>query len=108
MPYLYLIGAFFLNAGANIILKIAAKQGGGIWNSLFLSGLGLFAANAVLYFLALRALPISLAYPIMVSMSLLIIETYAYLVLGEKVTWLQVIGFILITLGITLAVYARQ
>ncbi len=114
MTYLYLACAFTLNALANILLKVGARSGldissyhpiyfvGANWQ-LLLGGL-LFALNAFFYFLALRTLPISVAYPVMVVMSFVLINAYALTVLGESITPLQVVGYMAIVLGLFLVV----
>ena|SRR3990167_4456877 len=114
MAYVLLASAFVLNAAANILLKIGSREGldlssyspialiFGNWQ--FVLGLALFAANVVFYFLALRALPLSVAYPIMVVMSFIIINAYAYAALGEAITLLQVVGYALVVIGLILIV----
>jgi len=118
MPYLYLTIAFVLNAAANIILKISSRHGFLLQglkgleviakNSLFIGGILLFGINAIFYYLALRSVPLSTAYPVMVVMSFLIINSYAYLGLGEKINLLQIIGYVLIVIGLVFVVYFTE
>ena len=112
MSYIFLVIAFVLNATANILLKTGALKGvtyhglsfGQIMsqNAIAIVGLFFFALNAVFYFMALRSVPISVAYPVMVVMSLLLINAYAIFTLKEQVTTLQLIGYALIIAGIVL------
>ncbi|TSC64365.1 MAG: hypothetical protein G01um101491_306 [Parcubacteria group bacterium Gr01-1014_91] len=113
MAYLYLVLAFSLNSVANILLKLGAIRGlslsGGPlaiieanWQSLL--GLSIFALNIIFYFLALRALPLSVAYPVMVVMGFLIVNSYALFALNEPITAGQYVGYILIVIGLTLVV----
>lgn len=115
MAYVYLVCAFTLNAIANILLKLGAERGlttsfsDGVATLLlanwqFVLGLVIFAANIIFYFLALRALPLSIAYPAMVAMSFLIINGYAFIALGEHVTSLQLVGYVAIIGGLVLVV----
>lgn len=113
MAYLYLVLAFTLNSIANILLKLGALQGltlsGGVFalvkgNWQFLLGLSIFAVNVIFYFLALRALPLSVAYPVMVVMGFLIVNSYALFALHEPITAGQYIGYVLIVIGLTLVV----
>lgn len=115
MAYVYLVCAFTLNAIANILLKLGAERGLStslsdgvlalfVANWQFLLGLFIFAANVIFYFLALRALPLSIAYPVMVAMSFLIINGYAFMALGEHVTSLQLVGYVAIVGGLVLVV----
>lgn len=115
-PFLYLIIAFSLNSIANILLKLKAKQGGfelsdlSFWslisnNFLFLAGIFLFAVNVVFYFLALRSVPLSTAYPVMTIMSFLIINSYAYFFIGEEIGIMQIVGYLFIIIGIIFIFY---
>lgn len=117
MPFLYLLLAFTLNGVANVILKLSATRGLdlSVWsplalaskNYLFLLGLVIFAANVIFYFLALRSIPISLAYPVMVVMSFLIINAYAVWGLGEVITPGQLAGYLLLVLGLLMIFYFK-
>ncbi len=113
MAYLFLALAFTLNSVANILLKLGAIRGlslsGGPLalieaNWQFLLGLSIFALNVIFYFLALRALPLSVAYPVMVVMGFLIVNSYALFALHEPITVGQYIGYVLIVIGLTLVV----
>jgi multidrug transporter EmrE-like cation transporter len=113
MAYFYLAAAFTLNAAANVLLKLGAARGLSSTGSLsvllsgnwqLLAGLVLFAVNVLFYFLALRALPLSLAYPIMVAMSFLLINGYALVGLRETISPIQILGYLLIIAGLTLVV----
>jgi multidrug transporter EmrE-like cation transporter len=102
LTWFYLAAAFSLNAIANILLKIGAS--GGRYLPV-VAGLVAFAANAWFYYLALRFLPLSVAYPVMVVMSFVIINTYAYYRLHESITGAQWLGYLLILTGLSLVVW---
>jgi multidrug transporter EmrE-like cation transporter len=113
VAYLYLTLAFSLNSIANILLKLGAERGLSLSGGLFviiqanwqlLLGLTIFASNIIFYFLALRALPLSVAYPVMVVMGFLIVNGYALLALHEPITTGQYMGYLLIVIGLTLVV----
>ncbi len=104
MDYLYLILAFTLNAVANILLKIGSEFGVKITNYYLFAGIALFAINIIFYFLALKNLALSTAYPIMIVMSFLIINSYAYFGFHEKISLFQIIGYILIITGLILVI----
>lgn len=113
MAYLYLALAFCFNGLANILLKAGAAQGialgGGLIavlgkNWRLLLGVALFAGNVPFYFLALRTLPLSTAYPVMVAASFLIVNGYAFFALTEPMTLIEVAGYVLIILGLVLVV----
>ena len=113
MSFFYLAIAFSLNAAANVLLKLGSQKGivtdaplvsllSANWQ--FALGLSLFAANVIFYFLALRALPISIAYPVMVVMSFILINAYALTVLGKRINATQLVGYGLVVLGLVLIV----
>lgn len=117
MSYLLLICAFSLNAAANILLKLGSKQGIQ-WrvasplalfttNWQFLLGCLLFVGNVLFYFLALRSLPISTAYPVMVVMSFILIGVFAAFVLKEPISVMQLVGYGVIVGGLILIVANR-
>jgi multidrug transporter EmrE-like cation transporter len=112
MNYLFLVLAFILNATANILLKIGAKDGINLQvfpvfdflkNNIYLIlGFTFFVLNALFYFLALKNIPISLAYPVMVTMSLIIIGTYAAVAGHEQFTNYHFVGYAFIILGVVI------
>ncbi len=66
-----------------------------------LIGLGFYAFSAVLYVIALRKIPVSLAFP-SVSISYAVIALLGYLLWSEPVGWSQVAGIALICTGVVL------
>lgn len=113
MPYIYLIISFTLNGIANLLLRFSAlnepalslKEIGLqslVEHKWLLLGLSIFAGNVIFYMLALRNLPVSIAYPVMVAMSLLIVAAGANFLFKESVTGTQIIGYILLIVAIYL------
>lgn len=117
MLYLYIILSFGMNATANILLKLGSTKGVvyqqlGIieiikQNWILLSGLVLFGLSAVTYFLTLKALPVTVAYPTMVILSFLTVNIIAYFYLHEKINMIQFIGYIFMIIGLVLVFYFR-
>jgi small multidrug resistance pump len=66
-----------------------------------LIGLGFYAFSAVLYVIALRKIPVSLAFP-SVSISYAVIALLGYLLWSEPVGWSQVAGIAFICTGVVL------
>jgi multidrug transporter EmrE-like cation transporter len=116
-----LVVALLLNAAANLMIKfgmrgIDAELAGaglldhgvsGLISLLFrhwilLVGLLCFALNVVFYAYALQKLPISAAYPIMVTCGFAIIVIVAGLLLHERLTLWQWVGVGAILLGVVL------
>ena len=113
--------ALLLNAAANLMIKFGMRgvelelAGAGIMDNGFvgllklllrhwvvLLGVACFAANVVFYGFALQKLPISTAYPIMVTGGFAIIVVVAGLMLGERLTAPQWAGVAAILLGVFL------
>ncbi len=116
-----LVVALVLNATANLMIRFGmlaidqelagagalAQGAGGLIRLLLrhwvvLLGLGCFAANVVFYAFALQKMPISIAYPIMVTGGFVIIVVVAGAMLKEHLTLLQWAGVAAILLGVTL------
>lgn len=114
MPYLFLIAAFVCNGAANILLKEGALHGFGMSskNPVFFlahnwevaTGLLLFSVNALFYLFALKTLPLSVAYPVMVGMTFLIVGVYAAIFLGEHISIIHILGYVSILFGVLLIV----
>lgn len=113
MQYVFLALAFVCNAGANVLLKLAANQGftfGGLlrgqWGLQTLtagSAIFLFGLNLCFYLVALEKIPLSIGYPIMIGMTF-VITIVASMFLGEKVGYVHAAGMALIFAGIILIV----
>ena len=116
-----LVVALLLNAAANLMIKFGMRgldaelagagllDGGvlGLIKLLFrhwilLVGLLCFALNVVFYAYALQKLPISAAYPIMVTCGFVIIVIVAGLLLHERLTLWQWVGVGAILVGVFL------
>ena len=116
-----LVVALLLNASANLMIKFGMRaidlelQGAGILSGgafgliklllrhwVLLLGLGCFAANVVFYAFALQKLPISVAYPIMVTTGFAIIVIVAGSMLKERLSAVQWVGVAAILIGVTL------
>ena len=93
--------ALVLNATANIMMKVGAQTAGplatdaSLWakvsnflNAATVVAIALFAANIIAYRKALDSLDISVAYPIMVSLGLVLVTFAAVTlpILSERIT----------------------
>ena len=115
---LALLAALVLNATANLLIKAAARQfeaAGGVLlggasgavrlvatSPTFIAGIICFALNVLAYMYALQKLPISLAYPIMVTCGFAIIVIVAGVWMGERLQFVQWMGVVLMLLGVWL------
>ncbi len=109
--YILLAVAILFNGVANVLMKAGMQNapevtGLGAMIKHYLTswpvivGLVLFAINIVAWTQALTKLPLSMAYPVMLSMSLLIGTVGAMLFFKESLSWIQMIGFALIISGV--------
>ncbi len=118
---LALVVALALNATANLLIKFGMRamdmeldgsspMEGGVWGLaklllrhwVVLAGLACFALNVVFYAFALQKLPISVAYPVMVTTGFAIIVAVAGWKLHERLTILQWVGVVTILIGVVL------
>lgn len=108
-----LIVAIIFNSLGNIFLKFGADRGisfsfdGGIgaWlagHAFLIAGVIFFAVNVLFYTIALRALPLSVAYPVMVGSVFFAVGIVASLTLHEYISTIQIVGYGLILIGIVL------
>lgn len=115
--YLLLVVALVLNAAANLLMKFAAMRaaplapGQGLvglarvyFTVPFIAGLICFGLNLLAYTQALRRLPISVAYPTMVSLGYLIILAVSWFVFQERLTLPRYVGAGLMLTGLWLLV----
>jgi len=119
VKYFVALGAaLVLNATANLLMKFGMRsvaEGGGLLRGglaravliilgspLLLLGIVCFVLNLLAYMYALQRLPISVAYPIMVTVGFAIIVTVAGLTLHEHLCWSQWVGIVLILAGVWL------
>jgi len=115
--YFFLVVALVMNAGANILLKMGSKTAKALptdaglmdktmnfLNPLTIAAIVLFAANILAYRKALDAFQLSIAYPIMVSGGLVLVTAAAWAlpIFREEITLVQLVGIVLIAIGIWL------
>jgi len=106
-----LILAIFFNALANILVKIGMIRTGKMegWGQMlskaavqpaFILGVISFALALLAYSAVLTRLNLSVAYPIMISMGLVLVVFASYFLLNESIRFIQLVGFLLIIAGI--------
>jgi multidrug transporter EmrE-like cation transporter len=102
-PYVWLGMAILLGVTGQLVLKAGAESSGeGLAQFLSpwtLCGFGVYFLSALTYIVAIKKIPISLAYP-SVSISYGILAVVAHLVWREPLTWQHWAGIVLISSGI--------
>jgi len=110
--YVVLALAIFLNAVANILMKVGmVRQGdsGGnmtlmasraLVNPVLLAGVVSFGLALVAYCYVLSKFNLSVAYPIMTSLGYMIVIIASWMFLKEQISPVQVTGFVFIIAGV--------
>ena len=88
-----------LNAIAQLLLKLGANQGG--LNLYFISGIASYGFSTVVYTLLLSRLNLSVAYPLVIGLTILATTLLGAFVLQEKVSSTQWVGVGLMISGIS-------
>jgi small multidrug resistance pump len=96
--------SILLGVCAQIMLKTGVERSGESWFAQFASpftiaGLAIYAGAFVLYIIAIRKIPLSLAFP-MVATSYVLVAIAAHYLWGEHFGWYQLAGILLIGGGI--------
>ena len=108
MSWLFLFIAVLLNSGGNILIKASAQSnasGLAMYLSLpFLVGCILFGMNLLAYAKAQTTIPLTIAYCVLVGLSVLIISVYGSVVLKESLNFMKIIGMVTVLTGIYLLV----
>ena len=118
MPYVYLFAALALNIGGNIAMKLAALRGFDLStyepihfiakNWQVLASISMYGLSAIFYFLALRELPLIIVYPTIIFLGFIAIHAFAVIVLGERIVAWQIVGHILVLIGMALILFFYQ
>jgi small multidrug resistance pump len=109
--YILLAIAVLFNGVANVLMKVGMKDApavSGVGDAIkhylhnwpVILGLALFALNVIAYTQALSKIPLSVAYPIMVSLTGIIVILGSLLLFKEEINNVQWLGFALIIGGV--------
>jgi len=114
--YYILLGIFALsNSAGGLMMKLGSKEvafGSGqpivetvksmITNWQLILGIGFYGFSFFLATLIYTKISLNIAYPIMVTLAFFIISLASIIFLGEKFTSLQVLGIVIMLIGIIL------
>jgi drug/metabolite transporter (DMT)-like permease len=104
LSYITLAGAVLLGIVGQFLLKDGAGAPdflGQLFRPTTLVGLAGYGLAAVLYMIALRKLPVSIAYP-SVSLSYAVVAALAHWLWREPLAWPQIGGILLVMAGVAL------
>jgi drug/metabolite transporter (DMT)-like permease len=103
--YVSLVGAIILGVAGQIALKSAALDSPTVMaqfiNPLTVIGFAIYVFAALLYIVALKKIPVSVAFP-SVAASYVVVAIIAHLLWDEPFGWPQIAGLVLIGGGILL------
>ena len=107
IQYLYLMLAIVFNTSANLVVKgFASKQSqtlsGLLTNIPLFIAVALFGINFIFYTKALYYLNLSIAYPIVVGFSIILILSLSMLLFNERLSLVQTCGIGVIIIGIVM------
>jgi small multidrug resistance pump len=103
--YVFLVGAIILGVAGQIALKSAALAAPTVMaqflSPLTLIGFAIYVFAAIGYIVALKKIPVSVAFP-SVAASYVVVAIIAHLLWDEPFGWPQIAGLVLIGGGILL------
>ncbi len=105
LSYGALVAAILVGVAGQLLLKAGAERSTGFLAQFIdpftILGLGVYALAAVLYIVAIKRLPVSIAFP-SVSLSYVAVALAAHWLWNEPLGWPQFAGIVLIGGGILL------
>lgn len=104
--WLALTVAILLNTAGNFLIKrfsLTAEIDGPLafLNPWFIVGIAFFGANVFFYSRALKDIPLVVAYPILIGISVSLVAILAGLVLKERFGMTHAAGLVLVVLGVS-------
>ncbi len=108
--YIFLLIAInFLYACVSILTKYASQQEFMSWNYMLglLGAIGVMGVYAILWQQVLKRIELSVAY-MFKGTSIVFVMLLAYVLFGEQITWNNIVGTIIIIMGIVLYAYSSE
>ncbi|MGB7302504.1 MAG: EamA family transporter [Burkholderiaceae bacterium] len=114
-PLLIILASVLLTAGAQLALKVTSGRfsaptgSDGLLNSvigqlldpLTILALALYVGSTILWLLALRQVPLSMAFPFS-GLTIAIVSVLSIIVLGESISWQHAVGILMIMIGVAM------
>lgn len=105
-PFIFIVLASIANALASIFLVLntdtSASHSSISVTRYFLLAIAFFGVNFLLYSKALEKIDVSVAYPLLVVISIAIIYAFSIYYYDKQVSYLQIFGSVLIAAGLYL------
>lgn len=103
-PYVYLSLAIILNLIGNHLFKataISLNEPSKLTVVISFFGFGSYFGSAILYIIALRKIPLSVAYPT-IALTYPLTIVLAFFLFGEQITTVKILGALTILFGVYL------
>ena len=100
--YLQLGSAVFFNVAAYLVYRSISDAVPRIWWPVFAVGLLLGGANTFLFARSIKAIPLSIAYPVFTGASFAVITIAAAFAFHERLSPIHICGIGLVVTGIVL------
>lgn len=105
--WIYLLLSTFCNSVGSMLVKVASM---GNYNSKlgmyiswpFIVAVGLFGTNLIFYAQAIRKIPLHIAYPIVVGITIISITLFSIFYYSNKIQYFDYIGTVFIVIGIAI------
>ena len=110
--WLALVCAILLNTTGNVFIKhfsVTTEVQGPLsyLNRWFIFGIAFFGANVFFYSRALKDIPLVIAYPVLIGISVCLVSLFAAYFLKERVSAAHVGGIALVILGVSCLAWAE-
>jgi len=116
--WILLFTGIILNALANILIKAGANRSEGkgfSWGAILQMLLNPFIVGGIVFFIlalgaysfSLTKFPLSIAYPIMTSLGLILVASASVVFFGESFGLLKCVGTLMILVGVSLISWSR-
>ena len=103
MRYVYLFLSVAFNVASYLLYKsISNRQGNILWFVIFTFGLILGCTNVWFFTKALKDIQLSIAYPVFSGACIFFIVLLSYVIFGERISVVNMVGAIVVTVGIAL------
>lgn len=110
--FLWIVFAALFSCAGNIFIKMASTQASPnnmFWdqylNIFFIIGACFFGINLLFFGLALKTSPVSIAYPILATLSFVALTISAAMFLSEQIRFQQYLGLVVCLFGVWLLAF---
>jgi multidrug transporter EmrE-like cation transporter len=103
MRHVYLFLSVAFNVASYLLYKsISNKENSIFWVILFALGLILGGINVLFFTKALKEITLSIAYPVFSGACIFLMVILSHLIFGEKISVMNMVGALVIVVGIAL------